>query len=118
MVKRLIILTVTGFTLIAVAGRSTAGAETKVEPLTLEQQVKIGQIITNKETRPLRNINFGISLDGVVPQDVHIQALPADVEALAPQFRGAGYIVIEEQIAIVDQPSRKIIAVLPRGRAQ
>jgi hypothetical protein len=33
---------------------------------------------------------------------------------LAPQVRGFGYIVVEEQIALVDKRTRKVELVFPR----
>jgi len=40
--------------------------------------------------------------------------LPAEAERLAPQLRGFGYVVVEEQIALVDQRTRKVAFVFPR----
>jgi hypothetical protein len=40
--------------------------------------------------------------------------LPAEAQQLAPQLRGFGYIVVEEQIALVDQRTRKVELVFPR----
>jgi hypothetical protein len=37
---------------------------------------------------------------------------------VAPELRGFGYIVVEELIAIVDQPARKIVVVFPRWGEQ
>jgi hypothetical protein len=33
---------------------------------------------------------------------------------VAPQLRGFGYVVVEEQIALVDQGTRKVEIVFPR----
>ena len=52
----------------------------------------------------------------VIPPDIQVHPLPVEVEQLAPQLRGFGYVVIEEQIAIVDQATRKIDLTFPRWR--
>ena len=40
--------------------------------------------------------------------------MPPEAERLAPQLRGFGYVVVEEQIALVHQSTRKIELVFPR----
>src|SRR5215469_6793405 len=71
------------------------------------------ELIT-KQTAPLTSGSFSIAVDGVVPPDIEIHSLPAEAQRLAPQLRGFGYIVVEEQIALVDQRTRKVELVFPR----
>jgi len=44
--------------------------------------------------------------------------LPSRVEELVPQFRGFGYIAVDEVIAVVEAGTRKIVIVIPRWRRQ
>jgi hypothetical protein len=53
-----------------------------------------------------------------VRADLPLRPVPASVGQAAPQFRGASYLVVEEQIAIVDSQTRKILAVVQRGLTQ
>jgi hypothetical protein len=86
---------------------------TKEETLSLEQKTKISQLIS-KQTAPLGSGKFSIAVDAVVPADIQVQSLPAEAKQIAPQVRGLGYVVIEEQIALVDQRTRKVEIVFPR----
>lgn len=79
----------------------------------MDQKIKIAQLIT-KQTAPLTGGSFSIAVDGVVPPNIEIYSMPAEAERLAPQLRGFGYIVVEEQIALVDQRMRKVELVFPR----
>jgi hypothetical protein len=97
----------------AAAQAPSQSAASKSDLLSMDQKIKIAQLIT-KQTAPLASGSFSIAVDGVVPPDIEIHSLPAEAQRLAPQLRGFGYIVVEEQIALVDQRTRKVELVFPR----
>ena len=97
----------------ASAQAPSQSAASKSDLLSMDQKIKIAQLIT-KQTTPLASGSFSIAVDGVVPPDIEIHSLPAEAQRLAPQLRGFGYIVVEEQIALVDQRTRKVELVFPR----
>jgi hypothetical protein len=101
----------------AVAQTSSQSAATKADRLSLEQKVKLSELIT-KQTAPLAASSFSIAVDGVVPAEIQVHSLPSEAEELAPQLRGFGYVVVEEQIALVDQRTRKVEVVFPRWGEQ
>src|SRR5947207_3190772 len=88
------------------------------QSLSLDQQGKISEIITNQTPQPLTNVNFSVAIDGVVPSSVTLQRLPVEAEKVAPQLQGYSYLVVEELVAIVDTNSRKITDVMQRMRRQ
>jgi hypothetical protein len=88
------------------------------QSLSLDQQSKISEIITNQTPQPLTGINFSIAPDIVVPPNVVLQRLPAAAEKVAPQLQGYSYLAVEELVAIVDTNSRKISSVMQRMRRQ
>ena len=88
------------------------------QSLSLDQQGKISEIITNQTQQPLTGINFSVAQDVVVPPSVVLQRLPAEAEKLAPQLQGYSYLAVEELVAIVDTNSRKIVSVMQRMRRQ
>ena len=96
----------------AAAQAPSQSAASKSDLLSMDQKIKIAQLIT-KQTAPLTSGSFSIAVDGVVPPDIEIHSLPAEAQR-APQLRGFGYIVVEEQIALVDQRTRKVELVFPR----
>jgi hypothetical protein len=99
----------------AIAGSAATPA---VQPLSLDQQGRISEIITNQTPQPLTNINFSVAPDIVVPAGISLQRLPEAAERLAPQFQGYSYVAVEELVAIVDTSSRKIVSVMQRMRRQ
>jgi Protein of unknown function (DUF1236) len=88
------------------------------QSLSLDQQSRISEIITNQTPQPLTGINFSIAPDVVVPPNVALQRLPVAAEKIAPQLQGYSYLAVEELVAIVDTNSRKIGSVMQRMRRQ
>jgi Protein of unknown function (DUF1236) len=88
------------------------------QTLSLDQQSKISEIITNQTPQPLTGINFSVAPDVIVPASVALQRLPAEAEKLAPQLQGYSYLAVEELVAIVETNSRKITSVMQRMRRQ
>ena len=64
------------------------------ELLSMEQQIKIAQLIT-KMTPPLTSGTFSIAMDRIVPASIELHPMPPEAERLAPQLRGFGYVVVE-----------------------
>ena len=95
------------------AQEPSRSAAQKTGLLSMEQQIKIAQLIT-KQSPPLGSGAYTIQMDGIVPAEIELHSLPAEAERLAPQLRDFGYVVVEEQIAIVDLRMRKVELVFPR----
>ena len=89
----------------------------KTDNLSLEQKIKVSEIIT-KQTTPVTGPVFPVSVDGVVPSEIQLNSLPSAAEELAPQLRGFSYVVVEELVAIVDPRTRKVEIVFPRWGGQ
>src|SRR5262249_37925785 len=97
----------------AAAQAPSQSAASKSDHLSMDQKIKIAQLIT-RQTAPLTSGSFSIAVDRIVPADIELHSLPAEAQRLAPQLRGFGYVVVEEQIGLVDQHTRKIKLVFPR----
>ena len=95
-----------------------APADTTSRNLSLEQQTKIADVITRDAGPPTPGAHFSLAVGAAVPAEVPLRPVPTAATAVAPQFRGASYIVVEEQIALVDSSTRKILAVIQRGLSQ
>jgi hypothetical protein len=47
-----------------------------------------------------------------VPRSVHVVVVPEDVVEIVPQYEGYDYIVVGEQVLIVDPNTMEIVAVI------
>jgi multidrug efflux pump subunit AcrA (membrane-fusion protein) len=78
-----------------------------------QQRTRVSQSIARLDVRPLTSVNFSVSVGTVVPRDVRLQQLPADVVEIVPQYRGYDFVVVKDEIVIVEPSSYKIVATLP-----
>ncbi|QHO79048.1 hypothetical protein ACH79_24365 [Bradyrhizobium sp. CCBAU 051011] len=83
--------------------------------LTESQRTRVSTSISRLNARPVTNVNFSLSVGTVVPRNVHFRPLPADVVEVMPQYRGYNFIVVREDIVIIEPSTYKIVDVLPRG---
>jgi hypothetical protein len=99
------------------SAQSAANADRPgMDGLSLEQQSRLGDLITKDAGMPLAAGKFQMAVGNTVPTDVLLRPVPGAATDAAPQVQGKSYAVVEEQIVIVDPSSRKITAVLQRGR--
>lgn len=82
-----------------------------------KQRARLSQTFARLDVRPLTSVNFSVAVGTVIPRDVRLQPLPADVVEVVPQYRGFDFVAVRQEIVIVDPRSYKIVAVLPRGGA-
>ncbi len=80
--------------------------------------MKVGDIITNANSVAMLAPNWPVAIDALVLENVTLRSLPISAQNVAPQLQDLDYILVEEEIALVDPKTRRIVAVLPRWRAQ
>ncbi|UFZ05427.1 DUF1236 domain-containing protein [Bradyrhizobium ontarionense] len=88
-------------------GQAGAGAK-----LSTEQRTKISTVIRSQRVEPVTNVNFNISVGTRVPREVHFHPLPAEVVTVYPEWRGYDFILVRDQILVIDPRSHEIVAVL------
>ena len=86
-----------------------AGAAAK---LSTEQRTQITTVIRDAHVAPVTNVNFSISVGTRVPRDVSFHVLPERVVAIYPEWRGFKFIIVREQILIIDPNTFEIVAIL------
>jgi Protein of unknown function (DUF1236) len=83
-----------------------------------QQRTRISQTIGKLDVRPITNVNFSLSVGTRVPRDIHLSRLPSDVVEIVPQYRGYDFVLVRDEVVIVDPSSYEIVAVIPHsGRA-
>jgi hypothetical protein len=93
-------------------GQGAAGGRGAAN-LTTEQRTKIRTVIKEKvHVQPLTHVNFSINVGTAVPRTVHFYPLPAEVVEIYPQWRGYNFVLVEDQIVIIDPSSYVIVAVI------
>jgi hypothetical protein len=77
-----------------------------------EQHAKIWSTLRGEKAERLTNVQFSTTVGGVIPGTVHLYRLPVSIVEYAPQYRGYEYILVGDQILIVDPRTLRIVAVI------
>ncbi len=94
------------------ANPSTTGKKTAVN-LSTEQRTKIRTVIKNDvHVAPVTNVNFNVSIGTAVPRTVHFYPLPQDVLEIYPEWRGYDFIVVRDEIVIVEPDTYEIVYII------
>jgi len=94
---------------------STARDETKSGPpaaLSSEQHAKIRDTLRIEKSERLANVPFSTKVGEAIPGTVHLYVLPVSIMEYAPQYRGYEYILVGDEILIVDPRTMRIVAVI------
>jgi hypothetical protein len=88
-------------------GQAGAGAK-----LSSEQRTKITTVIRDQHVAPVNNVNFSIAVGTRVPHEMSFHPLPTEIVNIYPDWRGYEFILVRNQIIVVDPQTFEIVAVL------
>jgi hypothetical protein len=89
-------------------GQAGAGAK-----LTTEQRTRVTTVIRDQHVAPVTNVNFNISVGTRVPREgVSFHPLPTEIVNVYPDWRGYEFILVRDQILVINPDSLEIVAVL------
>jgi hypothetical protein len=93
------------------APKASGGANVK---LSEQQRTQIKDIVVkDRDVARVDHVAFNISVGVAVPRTVHVEVLPADVVTIVPEYRGFDYIIVGDQLLIIDPNTMEIVAILP-----
>ena len=98
------------------AAPNTARAEsTPSAPaaLSTEHRAQIRDTIRSEKVAPVTGVQFSVTIGETVPRTVHRNRLPPRIIEYVPQYRGYEYILVGDDILIVDPSTLRIVAVIP-----
>jgi uncharacterized protein DUF1236 len=81
-------------------------------PLSAEHHAKIWESIRGEKSAPFSGAKFSMTVGEAVPQGIHLYRLPVRVIEFAPQYRGYEYVLVGDEILIVDPRTHRIVAVI------
>jgi hypothetical protein len=95
-------------------GTATSTGSTGIT-LNSEQRTQVSQAFRSIRAEPLRDVNFSVSVGSTVPASVTtLQTCPSEVVRLIQGLPECRYIVVRDQIVIVEPSSRRIVTVIER----
>jgi hypothetical protein len=82
--------------------------------LSQDQRTKIKDVIVrDRNVTRVNSANFAVSVGTRVPRDVHVSVLPPEVVTIVPEYRGFEYVLVGDQLLIIDPNTLEIVAILP-----
>jgi hypothetical protein len=80
--------------------------------LSSEQHAKIRDTLRVEKSERLTSVPFSTKVGEAIPGTVHLYVLPVSIMEYAPQYRGYEYILVGDEILIVDPRTLRIVAVI------
>ena len=87
------------------------GAAAGSANLSTEQRTKITTIIRQNKVEPA-HLNVSVRVGTRVPESVRFYPLPAEVFVVYPEWRGYNYILVGDQILVINPRTHEIVAIL------
>jgi len=94
----------------AAAQEPKPGASTA---LSSDQHVRIRETLRGEKAERLKNVPFAVTMGDTIPRTVHLYKLPVRILEYVPQYRDYEYILVGDEILIVDPRTFRIVAVIP-----
>jgi hypothetical protein len=96
------------------AGRSEERSGKTPVRISENQRTQIKSIVLrNRDVARVDNAHFSVAVGARVPRDIHVVALPVDIVTIVPEYRGYDYIVVGDQILIIDPQTLEIVDIIP-----
>jgi len=79
-----------------------------------EQRQKIREIISRQSAAPkVQKAPFEMMIGTAVPNEVELKDIPPEITAVMNGYWGDQYVLVQDELVIVDQHSRRVVAIVP-----
>ena len=80
--------------------------------LSAEHHALFRETIRSEKIVPLNEVRFSIKIGEAIPPTVHLNRMPLQILEYAPQYRDYEYILVGDDILVVDPRTLRIVAVI------
>ncbi|HEX2653044.1 MAG TPA: DUF1236 domain-containing protein [Xanthobacteraceae bacterium] len=98
------------------SGQREGGGDGRSVSLSNDQRTRIREtVITRSSEARIDNPTFQVRVGTRIPTEIRTRAvvLPPDIVTIVPQYRGYRYIVVHDEVVILDPDTLEIIAIIP-----
>jgi hypothetical protein len=102
------------------SGQNASGEAAQIErtatPLQLSdaQRQQIRQYFASQPGQRMQSADFSLAVGAAVPQDVPLQKLPPEILSALGGYQGNDYVLVGDQLVIVDPTARRVVALVPQ----
>jgi hypothetical protein len=89
-----------------------AGGRREVQ-VSEQQRTQIHERAGHLRAQRLNRADFSLDVGAAVPRSVRIYTLPPEIVEIVPEYRGYDYVMVGDEIVIIDPESLEIVAVIP-----
>lgn len=79
------------------------------------QRSRMSAYLNNHRGPRVDRPNFGVEVGVRVPTRIRIAPLPREIIEIVPEYRGYDYVIVENDIVIIQPRTREIVTVIPAG---
>jgi hypothetical protein len=80
-----------------------------------DQRTQIIDRLQRERSEARTNVNIEVNIGARLPGNVRGRPLPADIVQIVPQYRGYEYMVVRDEIVIIEPGRREIVDVISRS---
>lgn len=90
----------------------TAGAKPDLN-MNQQQVSAIQSLASSHANERVANVPFSIAVGAAVPEGTRLADLPQQVAQQFPSFKNDQYLIVGDQVLIVEKQTRRIVAIVP-----
>ena len=94
-------------------GRAAADQGTGQLSISQEQQQKAREALAKSNPHRVDSVNTTVTVGAAVPRQIELRDLPGEVSDIMGGYKGAQYVLVRDQLVIVDKEARRIVAIVP-----
>jgi hypothetical protein len=99
----------------ASTGRSAQGEVSLSGEQRERVSTRFASRIDSMNVRSVSRSQVSVSIGASIPSSVRLYPVPSDVIAIYPRFRGHQFVVVEDEIVIIEPRTRRIVTTIPRS---
>ena len=61
------------------------------------------------------NVNIQVDIGQRIPDRIRLRPLPSNIISISPEFRGYSYVVVHDEIVIVEPRTKKVVTIIRGG---
>ncbi|MGE3993171.1 DUF1236 domain-containing protein [Pseudorhodoplanes sp.] len=81
--------------------------------LTEDQHQALRSYFARHDGAKVNDVAFSISVGSAVPRDQELKATPKDVTGILKGYQGSDYLLVRDQLVIIDHEARRVVAIVP-----
>jgi len=91
-------------------GREHGDRAVRLSP---EQRTRVRDTVIREHDHRIDHADFALSVGTRIPRSERVYELPPDLVSIVPEYRGFKYILVRDELVILDPVTLEIVAVIP-----